>query len=139
VVEGCVSRSQFQYLETHGISFSKLLEMQDLGLLSGVESIGLTRQYKSAIPSKLLVLLRSHGKALLVENDDATKVLSLEVYILTSVGAQLLGLGSFEPDIEYLRLIGKEITGKGFNVQLVDWEPISEKQIRYLNPEKIDA
>ena len=139
VVEGCIVRSQSQHLETQGITFSKLLEMQDLGLLSGVEALGLARHYQTATPNKFLLALRSHGKALLVENDDATKELSLAAYLLTGVGAQLLGLGSFEPDIEYLRLIGKEITAKGFTVQLVDWKPISEKQIRYFNPEKIDA
>ena len=139
VLEGCIISSQSQHLETHGMPFSKLLEMQDLGLLSGVEAVGLTRQYRTATPNKFLLPLRSHGKALLVENDDATKELSLAVYLLTSVGAQLLGLGSFEPDVEYLRLIGKEIIGKGFAVQLADWKPISEKRGHYFNAEKIDA
>lgn len=139
VVEGCIIRSQSQYLETHDIPFSKILAMQDLGLLSGVEALGLTRQYRTATPNKFLVALRSHGKALLVENADATKELSLAAYLLTSVGAQVLGLGSFEPDIEYLRLIGKEIIGEGFTVQLADWKPISEKQGQCSNAEKIDA
>lgn len=81
VVEGCIIRSQSQHLETHGISFTKLLGLQNLGLLSGVEPIGLTRSFLTATPEKFLVPLRSHGKALLVEHDDAMKKVELQVYI----------------------------------------------------------
>lgn len=139
VVEGCIIRSQSEYLKTHGIPFSTMLNMQDLGLLSEVAGIGVSKHFPTLTQNKFSQLLHSHGKALVVENDDATKVLSLKVAVLTSVGAQLLGLGSFEPDVEYLRLIGKEIIGKGFTVQLADWKPMSEKQRQYFNAEKIDA
>jgi hypothetical protein len=139
VVEGCIVRSQSQHLEKHGMSFSKLLEMQNMGLLSGVESIGLSRHFMTVTPDKFLVPLRSHGKVLLVEHYDATKALEFQAYLLTDIGAQLLGLGSFEPDVEYLRLVGKQIVGQGFAVQLADWEQISEKKGRGFNAEKIDA
>jgi hypothetical protein len=121
------------------MSFAKLLEMQELGLLSGVESGHLAKMYVSVDPNKFLLPLRSHGKTLIVENADVTKSLDLETYFLTEVGEQLLGLGSFEPDVEYLRLIGKQIVGKGFAVQLADWKQVSEKGGQYFNAEKIDA
>lgn len=139
VVEGCILRSQSKYLTEHGMPLSKLLKMQELGLLLGVEAFGLTREFPTGTAAKFRLPLRSHGKALLVEDDDATKKLNLSVYHLTKVGEQLMGLGSFEPDVEYLRLIGREIIGKGFTVHLADWKQESEKAGRYFNPEKIDA
>ena len=65
--------------------------------------------------------------------------LDLGVFLLTEVGTQLMGLGTFEPDIEYLRLVAKQIIGQGFSVQLADWEQVSERQGQYSNPERIDA
>jgi hypothetical protein len=139
VVEGCIIRSQSKYLTEHGLPLSKLLEMQELGLLLGVEAFGLTREFPTGTRNKFRLPLRSHGKALLVEDDDATKKVKLNVYHLTSVGGQLMSLGSFEPDVEYLRLIGKEIVGQGFAIRLADWKQTSEKAGHSFNPEKIDA
>ena len=139
VVEGRIIKSQSQYLENHGMHLSKLLEMQELGLLSGVESLGLNTQFRTTNPDKFRLPLRSNGKVLVVESDDATKEVKLDVYLLTQVGAQLLTLGSFEPDLEYLRLIGKEIVKQGFTVLLSDWKQTSENGGHYFNAEKIDA
>lgn len=139
VIEGRIVRSLKQYLEENGITLGLLLVMQELGLLSGVESIGLNSEYKSVVPERFLLPLRSNGKVLVVEHDDPTKVLKLEVYLLTGVGGQLFGLGSFPPNIDYLRLVGKEIAKKGFSVHLADWVQTTETVGNYFNKEKIDA
>lgn len=91
------------------------------------------------MPDKFLCALRSNGKVLLIEHEDPTKILKLEVYLLTTVGAQLLGLGNFEPDIDYLRMTGKQIAAQGFKVQLADWVQISENEGQYSNEENIDG
>jgi hypothetical protein len=140
VVEQRIIRSESEHLDKHGITFAKLLEMQDLGLISGVEALGLSSTYKKLDSTdKFVRVFRSNGKALIVTSDDSTKEVKLEVYLLTQVGVQLLGLGSFEPDVEYLRLIGKRVVGQGFTVHLADWEQVSEDKGRYSNGEKIDA
>lgn len=113
--------------------------MQELGLLSGVESTGLKTQYKSVDSERFVRALRSNGKVLVVENDDPSKVLELEVYLLTGVGSQLLGLGSFPTNLEYLRLVGNEVIKKGFSVQLADWVQTAENEGQYFNAEKLDA
>lgn len=138
-IDGRIARSQEQYLNDQGLNFGQLLKMQDLGIVSGVESVGLTTSYKTVIQGKFTKALVSNGKALIIEHEDATKVLKLEVYLLTEVGAQLLGLGSFEPDLTYLRLVGKQIAGQGFSVKLCDWLQISENEGQFFNAECIDA
>lgn len=139
VIEGRIVRSLKPFLDEHGVTFNLLLAMQELGLLSGVEALGLTTSYKSLASERFVRALRSNGKVLVVENDDPSKVLTLEVYLLTGVGSQLLGLGSFPANIDYLRLAGKEIIKQGFAVQLADWVQMTENEGKYFNPEKLDA
>lgn len=138
-IDGRIARGQKQYLADKGLSFGMLLRMQEMGVVSGVEAVGLSTTYKTVAEEKFIKALLSNGKALIVEHEDPTKVLKLEVYLLTEVGAQILGLGSFEPDLEYLRLVGKQIAGQGFAVQLCDWLQVSEDEGQYFNAERIDA
>lgn len=133
VIDGSVASNQMEYLESKGLAFSMLLQMQELGVVSGIEAIGLIRTYKSVVESEFLRALVSHSKALIVEHEDASKKLDFEIYTLTAIGRQVLGLGSFEPDIEYLRLVGKEFARKGFSVRLADWREVSDTQGQYFN------
>lgn len=139
VIDGRIVRSLKKHLDEQGVSFGLLLAMQELGLLSGVESIGLSTEYKSLSPERFVRAMLSNGKALVVEHDDPNKVLKIEVYLLTAVGNQLLGLGNFQPNLDYLRLAGKEIVKQGFTVDLADWVQVTESEGRYFNAEKIDA
>jgi hypothetical protein len=138
-IDGRIARSEKSHLEAHGLTFGLLLRLQELGVVSGVEAVGLSTQYKTIAPGKFIRALISNGKALVVEHDDESKLLQLEVYPLTVVGAQILGLGSFEPDLEYLRAVGKRFVSQGFSVQLCDWRQISESEGQYFNAERIDA
>lgn len=138
-IDGRIVRSQSNYLAAHGLPFGLLLRLQELGVLMGVEAIGLNTEYKTVSPGKFFLALISHGKALVVEHEDESKVLKVEVYALTVVGAQILGLGSFEPDLAYLRAVAKGIAGQGFRVHLCDWQQLSESEGRYSNAERIDA
>ena len=137
VIDGRIARSQNEYLESNGLTFSMLLQVQELGVVSGVEALGLTTTYKSVVEGKFIRALSSHSKALIVEHEDASKTLVFEVYMLTAVGRQVLGLGSFEPDIEYLRLIGKDLARKGFAVKLADWRNVSETEGQYFDAQEI--
>jgi hypothetical protein len=137
VIDGRIDRDQEKYLESNGLSFSWLLQMQELGVVSGVEALGLNTKYKSVKEGRFINVLVSHNKALIVEHEDFSKVLEFKVYKLTNIGKQVLGLGSFEPDIEYLRLVGKEFATKGFSVKLADWVYVSEIEGRYFNEQEI--
>ena len=139
VVDGSVVRSQAEYLGTQGLPFIVLLQLQELGVLSGVEAVGLTARHPTIMPGRFVKALISHNRVLVVEDPDASKILSLEVYRLTDVGRQVLSLGSFEPDLVYLQAIGKAIAAQGFEVQFADWKQETESQGRYFNAVRIDA
>lgn len=139
VVGSRIVRSQADYMAAHGFSFDHLLRLQEMGVVFGVEALGLKAKYKSTIPGRFIQALVSHGKVLIVEHADETKQLEIDIYGLTTVGAQILGLGSFKPDLDYLRAVGKGIAAKGFEVKLCDWQQIDETQGQFTNPERIDA
>lgn len=137
VLDGRIARDQKEYLESNGLSFSRLLQMQELGVVSGVEGLGLNTKYKSLEEGRFINALVSHNRALIVEHEDGSKMLEFKAYMLTNVGKQVLGLGSFEPDVEYLLLVGKEFAKKGFSVKLADWVDVSDTQGRYFNEQDI--
>lgn len=137
VIDGIIARDQSTYLNSKGLSFSALLELQELGVISGVEATGLTRSYKSALKEKFFVTLASHNKALIVETNDATLTLEFKAYKVTAVGLQILDLGSFEPDVDYMRLIGKEFIKQGFRAKLANLHKLSGKKVEYFEIEEI--
>ena len=69
-VDGRIARGQMVYLETQGINFGLLLRMQEMGVVSGVEAVGLNTTYKSIAEGKFIKALPSNGKVLIVEHDD---------------------------------------------------------------------
>lgn len=132
-IEGVVWRGDAKLFESEEISFSTLLEMQDLGVISGVESVGIETTWKTNAADKFVKALMSNGKVLVAQHDDANRELKLEVYLLTSLGRQILKLGKFEPHVEYLTKLGQAIHAQGFSVMLCDFIKVSETTIKLFN------
>ena len=138
-LEDVLWRGASNLLESEGISFATLLAMQDLGVVSGVESIGLQKTWMTHTPDKYVRALRSNGKVLIAKHDDSKKELKLQVFPLTSVGQQILRLGRFPPHLDYLRKIGKAIGDQGFSVMLGDYVQVSEDTLKYFNEVPLEA
>ena len=60
-------------LDSEGITFSFLLDLQNLGVTCGVDSNGLLLQAPSENPDKFKSVLVSHDRALVVTHEDASK------------------------------------------------------------------
>ena len=88
--------------ESEGITFSDLLNLQDLGIVSGVEAPGLENKLPSSTTEKFERALVAYNRVLLVTHEDASKKINLEIYTLTLLGQQILKLGSFEAHEIYL-------------------------------------
>jgi len=138
-IENIIWRAEKNLLEEYGLPFSTLLALQDLGVLSGVESLGLETTWKSSDSAKFVKALRSNGKVLLVRHDDAKKELKLQVYLITAIGRQILRLGSFEPQMDYLRKVGEKMLSQGFSVAVADFVQVSSTEGRFFNEKAIEA
>ena len=139
VIAGNIIRDKDKFLEAEGIPFGALLFLQEIGVVSGVEALGLSIQLKSVIPEKYLKPLISNNKALIIEHDDPSKILKLGIYQLTHIGKQVLALASFTSNEDYLCSVGQDIAKQGYTVQFGDWEQLSKDQGRLNNPRAIEA
>jgi hypothetical protein len=139
VIAGSIVRDKDKFLEAEGIPFGVLLFLQEIGIVSGVEALGLSIEFKTDVPDKYLKPLISNNKALIIEHDDPTKILKLGIYQLTHIGKQILALASFTSNEEYLNSVGQDIAKQGYTVQFGDWMQLTKVQGRLFNSKKIEA
>src|SRR5262249_24021623 len=109
VITTFIARNQASFLTKEGLSMGDLLEMKNLGLLSGVEAVSLSVTLESDNPNHFQHFLRSHGRGLLVTHDDPKMSVHVNVFLVSNLGQQVLRLGKFEPHEEYLRAVGNDI------------------------------
>lgn len=133
VIAGVVCRGDDQILEAEGIRFSDLLAMQELGVLAGVDGLGLQVTWKSDITGSFQKVLTCHGAVLLITALDATKEIRLKVCTVTAIGNQVLRLGSFSPNARMLESVAKAIKALGFEVQLGSYVQTGENQLQAFN------
>jgi hypothetical protein len=85
VIDGTIYREKEEFLETEGLHFSNLLFLQDIGMLSGVEALGLTTTYKTQDKNNYFKCLIASNKIIFIEHEDKNKTVEANVYLLTSV------------------------------------------------------
>lgn len=133
VITDFIARDQKQILAEEGVTFGELLYLQDLGVISGVESIGLSLTLRSNDQQKFVKPLCSHGRVLVVTHDDPKKEFKVQAYMVTTIGKQVLRLGKFAPHERYLRAVGEELKKAGATVAIADYRDIDENQIQISN------
>ena len=136
---GCIFKSDEELLDSEGITFGFLLDLQNLGITCGVDTAGLSRTTISNDQNGSNELIISHDRVLVVTNEDASKQLKLAIYGLTSLGQQIFKLGSFKSHEIYLRSVGQAICKQGFNVSLARWEQVTETAGRSYELQEICA
>lgn len=133
VVNDVIFRGDKKLLETEGITFSLLLALQELGIISGVEALGLEITWPSLLQDSFQQSLISYGRILLVTHPDPARTLKIQIYQLTGLGRQILQLGTFQANDAYIRALGTEIKGQGFDVQIGNCVPAGMNQVTTFN------
>lgn len=106
-----------------GLAFGLILELADLGLVSGVEALGLTSTFGSREPDRYMSALKSHDKVVVVEHDDADKKAVIPVYQLSAIGREVMKLAGFKSDLNYLREAALLFVDRGFRVAIANRIP----------------
>ncbi|NMF90988.1 DUF2806 domain-containing protein [Aromatoleum petrolei] len=133
VINDIIFRDDETLLESQGVPFSLLFSMQELGVVSGVEALGLEVVWPSIANDHFERALVSYGRVLLVKHADPARQLKLQIYQVTSLGRQILRLGNFQPNETYLRALGTSIKSQGFDVAIGDCRPAGDNRITLLN------
>lgn len=135
VVDGdFVFKGDRDLLEKAGITLGFLLGLQDLGV---VQTQALQRPRGSWTPDEFKLGVIAYTRALIVTHPDPTKELSLEGYRLTSLGGQVIKIGTFTPCESYLRSLGRAIRDLDFHVVIAQWEWVTETEGRYFSVEEL--
>lgn len=104
------------------LGFSGLLQLQELGMLSGVDSQGLTYTSKGLSPnaSEWRKVLVSNSRCIIVRSEDHAAELAFDVYSFTKLGIQIMTLGEFQSDESYLVEFGRSLMANGLKVSLAN-------------------
>jgi hypothetical protein len=137
VISGVVYRGKDKALEKYDISFSFLLSMQQLGVISGVEAIGMNTTWRSLDPSRFVHSFISNSLVLIATADDQKKEISMPSYMLTAIGTQVSSLGTFETNVEYLEEIGEHFKSQGVTVKLAKYVRDTPTSIRYFDAREL--
>jgi hypothetical protein len=132
-VAGVIYREAGESLEDKGVTFDTLLYMQDIGILSGVEAIGMAMNWKSLDDTSFKQVLTSNSMALILSGVDPAMTVSLPIYKLTSIGKQVLRLGKFGPNIHYLKQVGEKLKSQGVNVVLAKYYDVAPGEIHWFD------
>lgn len=118
VVEDFIFKDPTDQLEKFGLTFDKLLVLQELGLISGVNGLGINKRYAARPGMPLQIFLVNHDLAIGCKVSVDLTSIEIPVYLLTNLGKQLARLGNFVADRQYLRTLGEWIKKQGFSVQI---------------------
>lgn len=134
VIEGAIHK--IPYLEDKGLVFSYLLEMENLGILSGVNVGGLQRTLSSLINNKYQTNITYGGKVLILESETLNET-KFPIYKLTKLGDEILKLGTFPLDYEYFEGIGQNVKQSQLKVTIADITSINQGSISCANPREL--
>ncbi len=118
----CIFSKAEENLDENGITFDTLLELDDLGIINGVQGIGgFTWRPPNTGNDPAKFLLISNDKALVVTTKDVNNKPGLPGYIISRLGKEVMTLGTFRADMGYLRTVAVYLKKKDFSVQMGDW------------------
>jgi hypothetical protein len=125
------------FLAQFGLTFSLLMELQQLGVIAGTDSLGLTITMQSEPVPPHTIVAKLNGWVVLGESDEPNQPCAFPAYLITPLGRQVLSLCKPEAQVNYLRKIGAFMKSQGFRAKLAQYADISATQLRYVKPETL--
>lgn len=138
-IEGRLIKLKNHSFNDFGLRFNDILIMQELGLLQGGETDSIQTTFVSTSTNEYINPMKSNDKVILVTGEDPKKTFGLTVSVFTKLGREVLKLGKFPHNIEYLTAVAQEIASKDYNVEIGDWEQLNENQGRATNLVSVPA
>lgn len=112
-------------LEVNGIPFQTLLELEDIGILSGVQVlVGDLDHFTIALPhdEKFVVVIANHNMAAVGLRNTKEPNATFPAYPCTRRGREIFTLGNYAAELPYLERVAKHLASQGFSVRIGDWE-----------------
>lgn len=130
-----IFKSDNDSLAPFGLPFKLLLELQQLGVIAGMEGLGLTCAMQSQPAPPHTIAAWSGGWIVIGEADVPNKPCAFPSIVITPLGKQVLSLCKADVQLEYMRQIGAHLKSQGFTVKLAKCIAISPTQVTYSDAE----
>jgi hypothetical protein len=119
--------------DTYPLSLDQLLDLQNLGVISGVDSTGLHIQFgnSSLAGHEYVRVLTSHERCIIIRHENKDSILNFGAYPVTKLGLQLISLGEFKANVGYLTSFSRSIVSKGYKVSLAYPVPSQDGYTRW--------
>ena len=137
VIGDAIYRGDRELLDGAEVTLGFLFSMQQLGVVAGVEGLGMSLTWSSIDKSRFLYTFTSNSKVLIVTADDSGRTITLPAYQITAIGKQVLRLVKVKPNVAYLKKVGEDLKGQGVSVELAEYIDVSPDQIRCFNGQKL--
>ena len=112
------------YLQSLDIGYGYLLKLQEIGVLSGVESISMQNKLISSKKDCFFHTLLGVDKMLLIEHESTNKEATIRCCNLTAIGMELTTMCKSSSNKEYMLEAGKCLVEQGFKVTLANYKRI---------------
>lgn len=121
------------------LNYNFLSEMQSLGIISGVDTLGATITFSTTNREyyERYYIYNKNKKVLCVTSENINKQLTLWSLPLTPLGIELQSLCSSEIDCKYIEFIVNIIKKQGFNVTIGDFKIDNNGNYMSVNQVKI--
>lgn len=128
-IDGFIWRHQGQnHFERLGLSFTDLLYLEEIGILSGASS-ALSNTWKNARNGIFHAVIAIGNDGLTVTKDDPNASLQIHGMMFTRAGSKLIELCEAVADSEYLEALGNHFKGEGFVVEICRVEHQGDGQV----------
>jgi hypothetical protein len=125
VIDDSIIREMEPHFQTDGLTFGSFLELEELGILSGVQGIiSTTFHFSLQQDGRYAHIFKTIGRRAIVAfrpQDKPTQDLTLRCFRVTRVGKEILSLGSFTPNEKYLHEVAKRVRDLGYEVSVGNW------------------
>ena len=106
-------------MENNRVGFSLFFKMGEIGILNGIQSPGVNITYDSELPDRFYKSLKLQNIVLTIECQ-GQRTLELNGYPLTTLGDEVLLLGTFTANEEYAHAIIRKLILAGYQVSKSD-------------------
>lgn len=116
------------------LTYAELLELQELNVIQGVESLGMEITYttKRTEMFERLLLSANMKKLILIKHTDSSKKLKISgICSLTRIGREVMKLCDVGVNQDMIQILGEYIVKQGFEVYYTDAFPMEKGLIHY--------
>jgi hypothetical protein len=106
-------------LAANRLPFGTLLGLEEVGIISGVQGVGLMHAIEFHGSNQVVAIYRVDGRTLVAWFPVSDLTLQIPVYRLTRTGQEIMSLGQFVVNDNYLKAFAEYLKGRGANRVMV--------------------